>query len=49
MAKEVRDTLGRNWDFIWALKNESNLDWQRIRKEKEQDTFWSFFLQQEIL
>lgn len=43
IAQEVRETLWKNRDFIWALKSESNLDWQRRNSiEKEEDMFWSF-------
>lgn len=41
MAKEFRETLWRNWDFMWALKSESNLDGQRrVSQETEQEEFF---------
>jgi len=43
MAKEVGDTLGRNWSFIWALKNESNLDWQRSKERERARRILEFF------
>lgn len=47
VAKEVWETLWRNWGFIWALKGECNLVWQReVSKEKEQDMSWNFWQQE---
>lgn len=41
VAKKSWETLWRNWDFIWALKCESSLDWQIREKTKSKDVFLS--------
>ena len=49
MAKEVRDTVGRNWVFIWALKSESNLDWQRSKERERARHILAFFCNRKFI
>jgi len=50
MAKKAPETLWRNWDFIWALKCESSLDWQiRESKDKEQRCVFEFFCNKRLI